>query len=68
MKFSLAALAFCIATPVLAAETDVQIASGSNTLAATLNLPEDSVLPPVVLMLHGFTGVRRHIKWDIRAV
>ena len=59
MKHSLIALALYLASPVTAAETDMRIASGEDMLAATLNLPDGSQRPPVVLMLHGFTGQRQ---------
>jgi hypothetical protein len=44
--------------PTLAAEMDVTVPSHGRALAATLNLPEGVTAPPVVLMLHGFTGQR----------
>lgn len=39
-----------------AAETAVRIENGGRGLAGILNLPDNVKNPPVVLMLHGFTG------------
>jgi uncharacterized protein len=39
-----------------AAETKVQIENGGRGIVGILNLPEGKANPPVVLMLHGFTG------------
>lgn len=45
-----------VSTAGHAAETAVRIESGGRGLAGILNLPDNEKNPPVVLMLHGFTG------------
>lgn len=54
--FSLAVSFFAAAACANAAETPVKIEVQGRDLAAILNLPEGTQSPPVVLMLHGFTG------------
>lgn len=44
------------ASCVLAAETSIKVKAQGRELAAILNMPDGSTNPPVVLMLHGFTG------------
>ncbi len=44
------------ATCALAAESKVRIENGGRGIAGVLNIPEGVANPPVVLMLHGFTG------------
>lgn len=39
-----------------AAKSAVRIDNGGRGLADTLNLPDNGKNPPIVLMLHGFTG------------
>lgn len=51
-------LTLLLPTITPAAESTLTIASHGQHLAATLNLPDDVEMPPVVLMLHGFTGQR----------
>lgn len=45
-------------TGAMAAESDVTIDRQGVPIAGTLNLPDGVENPPVVLMLHGFTGSR----------
>lgn len=49
-----------LATPALAAEVDVTIETGSGNIIGTLETPE-AANPPVVLLLHGFTGSRHEL-------
>ncbi|MEI2301454.1 alpha/beta hydrolase [Ensifer sp. MJa1] len=44
------------ATCALAAESKVRIENGGRGIVGVLNLPDGATNPPVVLMLHGFTG------------
>jgi dipeptidyl aminopeptidase/acylaminoacyl peptidase len=54
-----AASAAVLARPVGATEeTVVKIPRGDATIVGTLELPKDVQKPPVVLLLHGFTGSR----------
>lgn len=57
---SLLTSCFALATPLTAAaaETNVSIQSNGQDMVGTLNLPDGIEKPPVVLMLHGFTGQR----------
>lgn len=49
-----------LATPALAAEVDVTIETGNGNIIGTLETPE-AANPPVVLLLHGFTGSRHEL-------
>lgn len=53
---ALIALAILSATPALAAEEAVTIDLHGKRIAGILNLPDGAQNPPVVLMMHGFTG------------
>jgi dienelactone hydrolase len=57
--FLLAFLLLCL--PVLAAETDVQIAVSGQLVRATLEVPAGP-RAPAVLLLHGFTGSRDELE------
>jgi dienelactone hydrolase len=59
-KYAVGALAAGLAfsSPVLAAEQVVSFAVDGQQVVGTLNLPDDVAQPPVVLLLHGFTGSR----------
>jgi alpha/beta superfamily hydrolase len=52
------AILLTAAPMTMAAETDVSIDRDGLSMVGTLNLPESVQNPPVVLMLHGFTGQR----------
>ncbi|MGF1723933.1 alpha/beta hydrolase family protein [Photobacterium nomapromontoriensis] len=47
---------------IYAAESDIRINVSGQTVIGTLNIPENSVRPPVVLMLHGFMGNRDELQ------
>lgn len=55
---SIAALLVALGVAASAAETTVTIDRNGVPMAGTLNLPDGVENPPVVLMLHGFTGSR----------
>lgn len=56
LKPILAAALLCFTGAAQAAEEPVTIEQGDKRIAAILNLPEGAANPPVVLMMHGFTG------------
>ncbi|WP_168217365.1 alpha/beta hydrolase [Paracoccus liaowanqingii] len=56
------ALAAVTTTPVLAAEQPVTINLHNKEIASILNLPEGVENPPVVLMMHGFTGSKNEFS------
>lgn len=58
LKTGVAAAAFAAlaASGVLASEAPLSITHGGKTIAGILNLPDGVETPPVVLMMHGFTG------------
>lgn len=59
MKSLYLTTAVCIALSAsvsIAAEATIRIDGGGGSLAGILNLPDNVEKPPVVLMLHGFTG------------
>jgi fermentation-respiration switch protein FrsA (DUF1100 family) len=59
MKRQVLMTAFCMALSAgtsIAAESNVKIDAGGRGLVGVLNLPDNVEKPPVVLMLHGFTG------------
>ncbi|RVH51412.1 alpha/beta hydrolase family protein [Sinorhizobium meliloti] len=59
MKSRLLAAALLLtlpATAAIAAETKIKIDGGGGGLVGILNIPDGAKAPPVVLMLHGFTG------------
>jgi dienelactone hydrolase len=52
------ALLLAVAPVAMAAESDISIDQNGVPMMGTLNLPDGVENPPVVLMLHGFTGSR----------
>lgn len=52
------ALLLAVAPAAMATESDVFLDRNGVSMAGTLNLPDGVDNPPVVLMLHGFTGQR----------
>lgn len=51
-----AVAATLVATCGYAAESKIRIENGGRGIVGVLHLPDDVTSPPVVLMLHGFTG------------
>ncbi|NTH48938.1 alpha/beta hydrolase [Agrobacterium rhizogenes] len=63
---SLGMLATAYVFPADAKETIVKVQVEGQTIVGTLVTPDDVAKPPVVLMLHGFTGSRN--EWSSEAV
>ncbi|MER8401399.1 alpha/beta fold hydrolase [Mesorhizobium sp. M1348] len=63
---SLGILATAYVFPADAKETIVKVQVEGQTIVGTLVTPDDVAKPPVVLMLHGFTGSRN--EWSSEAV
>lgn len=59
----LSVLPVAFGAPLMAAESTVTIPTAGGDVVGTLNLPEGDA-PPVVLMLHGFTGSRDELKTE----
>ena len=57
-----AATASLSATPLRAAETTVGFMVDGQKVIGTLNIPDGVSKPPVVLLLHGFTGSRNELE------
>lgn len=51
-------VALLLAAPLSAEERDVRLETDAGAIVGTLRLPDAAELPPVVLLLHGFTGTR----------
>jgi uncharacterized protein len=62
----MAVASFSVATLGYAAEKTVSFTVDGQKIVGTLDLPDDVRKPPVVLMLHGFTGNRN--EWTSSAV
>ena len=57
-----AATAGLSASPLLAAEKTVDFTVDGQKVIGTLNIPDGVSKPPVVLLLHGFTGSRNELE------
>lgn len=57
-----AALLSCASSLALAGETTVSFPVNGQKVVGTLNLPDGVSRPPVVLLLHGFTGSRHELQ------
>ena len=58
----LAAATASLSSPLLAAEKTVDFMVDSQKVVGTLNIPDGVSKPPVVLLLHGFTGSRNELE------
>ena len=58
----LAAATASLSSPLLAAEKTVDFTVDSQKVVGTLNIPDGVSKPPVVLLLHGFTGSRNELE------
>lgn len=61
-RLAVAAALALTALPVAAAEKVIEFKVGGETVVGTMNLPDGVASPPVILLLHGFTGSRDELE------
>jgi len=62
IKHLVLAAAMVAVSPALAAEKTVDFTVDGQKVVGTLNIPDGATKPPVVLLLHGFTGSRNELE------